>query len=165
MPSIVRVTNLENGRTLVLRVNDRGPFVAARVIDVSRGAARALGFEGQGTTKVRVKILAPESIQAALLARRNGGDEELAIERPQAAPRVPVAAGPLPADFRLATAQQPVPPAPSLAPSARTIAALPSAGATIPARPRQIYIQAGAFAQADNAIKVRPSLRISARSA
>ncbi len=137
MPSIVQVTNLENGRTLVLRVNDRGPFVAGRVIDVSRGAARALGFEGQGTTKVRVKILAPESIQAALLARRNGGDEELAIERPQAAPRVPVAAGPLPADFRLATAQQPVPPAPSLAPPARTIAALPSAGATIPARPRQ----------------------------
>ena len=158
MPSIVQVTNLENGRSLVLRVNDRGPFVAGRVIDVSRGAARVLGFEGQGITKARVKILVPESIQAALLARRNGGDEEVADERPQAAPRVPVAARPLPADIQLATAQQRVPPAPSLAPPAPTIAALPSAGATIPARPRQIYIQAGAFAQADNAMKVRQRL-------
>ena len=45
LPSYVYVTNLENGRTLLLRVNDRGPYVNNRLIDVSRAAARYLGFE------------------------------------------------------------------------------------------------------------------------
>jgi rare lipoprotein A len=159
MPSIVQVTNLENARTLVLRVNDRGPFVDGRVIDVSRAAARALGFEGEGTTKVRVKILVPESIQAALRARGNGGDEDLSGARIEAAPRIPVAAGPLPENVRLVASQQTAPPAPPLVPAqARTVAALPGVGATTPARPLQIYIQAGAFAQADNAMRVRQKL-------
>lgn len=57
LPSLVRVTNLENGRELVLRVNDRGPFVDDRVIDVSRRAARDLGFERQGLAQVRVEFL------------------------------------------------------------------------------------------------------------
>src|SRR5581483_5098415 len=70
MPTIVEVTNLENGRALALRVNDRGPFARGRIIDVSRRAAQLLGFEGQGTAKVRVKVLVPETIQAASLARR-----------------------------------------------------------------------------------------------
>jgi rare lipoprotein A len=55
MPSYVYVTNLDNGRTLLLRLNDRGPFVDDRIIDVSRGAARALGFEGSGLARVRVR--------------------------------------------------------------------------------------------------------------
>lgn len=57
MPVLVRVTNLENGRSLVLRVNDRGPFVGGRIIDVSRRAAERLGFWRQGTAWVRVKYL------------------------------------------------------------------------------------------------------------
>ena len=64
MPSLVRVTNLENGRSVVLRVNDRGPFVRGRIIDVSRRSAQLLGFERQGTARVRVEALAEES-QAA----------------------------------------------------------------------------------------------------
>ena len=69
LPSIVKVTNLENGRSLVLRVNDRGPFVKNRIIDVSKRAAMLLGFLEQGTAKVRVNILAHESkeLKAALL--------------------------------------------------------------------------------------------------
>ena len=55
LPSYVYVTNLENGRTLLLRVNDRGPYVANRIIDVSKAAARYLGFETRGTTRVRVR--------------------------------------------------------------------------------------------------------------
>jgi rare lipoprotein A len=55
LPSYVYVTNLENGRTLLLRVNDRGPYVANRIIDVSKSAARYLGFETRGTTRVRVR--------------------------------------------------------------------------------------------------------------
>jgi rare lipoprotein A len=57
LPSIVRVTNLANRRQLDVRVNDRGPFVGDRIIDVSRAAARQLGFEGRGTTRVRVEFL------------------------------------------------------------------------------------------------------------
>lgn len=55
MPSFVKVTNLENGRNIVLRVNDRGPFAKGRIIDVSRRAAQLLGFERQGVTRVRVQ--------------------------------------------------------------------------------------------------------------
>jgi rare lipoprotein A len=55
LPSFVYVTNIENGRTLLLRVNDRGPYVNERVIDVSRASARYLGFEARGTARVRVR--------------------------------------------------------------------------------------------------------------
>ena len=55
LPSLVYVTNMENGRTLLLRVNDRGPYANNRVIDVSRAAARYLGFETRGTARVRVR--------------------------------------------------------------------------------------------------------------
>ncbi|XDZ66848.1 septal ring lytic transglycosylase RlpA family protein [Alphaproteobacteria bacterium LSUCC0684] len=63
MPSAVRVINLENGRSLVIRINDRGPFVASRIIDLSREAARLLGFKEQGIARVRVQILAEESLR------------------------------------------------------------------------------------------------------
>ncbi len=52
----VRVTNLDNGRSVLVVINDRGPFVRARIIDVSRRAARSLGFERKGTVPVRVEI-------------------------------------------------------------------------------------------------------------
>ena len=58
MPVLVRVTNLENGRSQILRVNDRGPFVDGRIIDVSRHAAEILGFRRQGLARVRVQYLA-----------------------------------------------------------------------------------------------------------
>jgi rare lipoprotein A len=70
LPSVVAVTNLQNGRELRLRVNDRGPFVDGRLIDVSRRAAQLLGFEGSGTAPVRVKIIKDESIQVAEAAMR-----------------------------------------------------------------------------------------------
>jgi len=57
MPSYVRVTNLDNGRWLILLVNDRGPFVGNRLIDVSRRAAQLLGFEKKGVTRVRVQAV------------------------------------------------------------------------------------------------------------
>jgi rare lipoprotein A len=51
----LRVTNLENGRTVQVRVNDRGPYAAGRIVDVSETAARALGMRGQGVTRVRLE--------------------------------------------------------------------------------------------------------------
>ena len=73
LPSIVRVTNLENGRSLVLRVNDRGPFVDNRIIDISKRGAQLLGFQNQGTAKVRVQVLKEESqqLKEALLNKKN----------------------------------------------------------------------------------------------
>lgn len=61
MPSIVQVTNLENGRSLRVTVNDRGPYAFGRIIDMSRRGAQLLGFHRNGTAKVRVKILSEES--------------------------------------------------------------------------------------------------------
>ena len=57
MPVMVQVTNLENGRSMKLRVNDRGPFKKNREIDLSRRAAEILGFKDKGTARVRVKYL------------------------------------------------------------------------------------------------------------
>jgi rare lipoprotein A len=57
LPSIVRVTNLANHRDVELRVNDRGPFVGNRLIDLSQEAARELGFEHQGLARVRVQFV------------------------------------------------------------------------------------------------------------
>ena len=55
LPSFVKVTNLENRRSIILRVNDRGPFIEGRIIDLSAGAARKLGFYHKGTARVRVE--------------------------------------------------------------------------------------------------------------
>ena len=57
LPSYVRVTNLTNGRSVVVRVNDRGPFVHDRIIDLSAGAAKRLGFVKQGTASVLVEAV------------------------------------------------------------------------------------------------------------
>jgi len=61
IPSIVKVTNLSNGRELVVRVNDRGPFAQGRIIDLSKAAASELGFINQGVTKVRVQYIGPRA--------------------------------------------------------------------------------------------------------
>lgn len=57
LPMVVRVTNLDNNRSLVVRVNDRGPFVDGRLIDVSAHAAKKLGFYEKGTTRVKVESI------------------------------------------------------------------------------------------------------------
>lgn len=77
LPSIVRVTNLENGNVAIVRVNDRGPFVNNRLIDVSQKAAEQLEFNMTGTTLVKVEILPDESkrLKGEIL-KRNGGQME-----------------------------------------------------------------------------------------
>jgi rare lipoprotein A len=73
LPSIVKVTNLENGRSIIARVNDRGPYVKNRIIDVSQKGAELLGYRQKGTAKVKVEILARESkaIKEAMLSKSN----------------------------------------------------------------------------------------------
>ena len=214
MPTIVQVTNLDNGRTVELRVNDRGPFARGRIIDVSRRAAQLLGFENQGTAKVRVRIMVPDTIQAVALARRNGSDQKLADDTPHAAPRDAVLAEALQPGSRVAAIEPsansaaappiqsallavphttpPASPSPAVVssvplpaaatPSASTpamppgppsaVASLPPSVAAAPAAPQplpetvtvlpvkstQIYIQAGAYARAENALRTKARL-------
>ena len=68
LPSFVRVTNLDNGRSVVVRVNDRGPFHKGRIIDLSYAAAVKLGYREKGTAKVRVEALSPEGGDAGSTA-------------------------------------------------------------------------------------------------
>ena len=64
--TFVRVTNLRNGKAVVLRVNDRGPIVEGRIIDVSYGAAQILGMSGRGIQRVRLDLVKPALNQAAV---------------------------------------------------------------------------------------------------
>lgn len=57
LPCVVRVTNLSNGRSVKLRLNDRGPFIAGRILDVTPRAAKKLGFREHGVTTTRVEVL------------------------------------------------------------------------------------------------------------
>lgn len=107
LPSVVDVTNLQNGRALRLRINDRGPFVDGRIIDLSRRAAQLLGFEGGGTAPVRVRILKEESIEVAQAAMHGESGPTMLAQ----ATAAPVAASAVPrraaAPARLAAAGPP----------------------------------------------------------
>jgi rare lipoprotein A len=63
IPCYVKVTNLENGRSVIVRVNDRGPFHGDRIIDLSYAAAKKLGYSDQGTAKVEVSVIDPSDYQ------------------------------------------------------------------------------------------------------
>ncbi|MDB2574712.1 septal ring lytic transglycosylase RlpA family protein, partial [Alphaproteobacteria bacterium] len=83
MPVRAKVTNLENGRSVVVRINDRGPFAKDREIDMSRHAADVLGFKEKGTAQVRVQYLgrAPLYDSAGRLIKRQEPDRFIA-EKP-----------------------------------------------------------------------------------
>jgi len=78
--SHLRVTNLKNGRSVVVRINDRGPFVRGRIIDLSRAAAERLDFVGSGVTRVSL-----ERVEAG------AGDTEVAAAEPATTGTVPTA--------------------------------------------------------------------------
>ena len=147
LPSVVRVTNLDNGRSIVVRVNDRGPYVRGRIIDLSRRAAQLIGMIGTGTAKVRVQILPDESRQAVLLAQQ--GEIPSAERIASAQPTERVSAVPLaaPPGTHAATVEpiitrevpSPPPPAaavtPPIAPSASGMLIASAQAATMPPPP------------------------------
>lgn len=176
MPSIVRVTNLENGRSLKLRINDRGPFARGRILDVSRRGAQLLGFDVKGTARVRVQILEDESRQVALLAQGKAAPRIAAAVPPPTVESTPVAppGGATPAKTpdptlratagqatgratgsRAGTTGRPAPNPPTdddlLGPKNQV--------AQVAVRPTNLFIQAGAFAEIVNAN--RTSARLS----
>jgi rare lipoprotein A len=166
MPSFVRVTNLENGRELVVRVNDRGPFAHGRILDLSRRAAQLLGMELKGTARVRVQIMAEESRDVAMRMKTVQGEETSVA----AAPRETVLAEALapPPGSREAPRQAARPrPTPVAARITVAEADPPALDAkqletqqvrVVPVKPTQLYIQAGAFSRVDNANRLSVSL-------
>ena len=169
MPSVVQVTNLENGRSISIRVNDRGPFKRGRIIDLSRRGAQLLGFERNGTTKVRVEILAAESRRMAAEMSGENGVKVAETNGVKAISRAKVASEPLPPPPGMKAAAKPAPvtgngvnlaarPAPARRPIARpngSLAARDAKVTIVPVKPTQIYVQAGAFSQFHNANRLK----------
>lgn len=148
MPSVVRVTNLDNGKSLVVRVNDRGPFVSGRIIDLSREAARLIGYKDSGIARVRVQILAEQSLKLERLARdgqfpESGFEEDLPESDGVAKPTVT-----LTAKTTRATAVKRAP-----GKSALDLLSQNRVGEVIQTQPieTEIWVQIGAFHSEDNA--------------
>ena len=139
MPSMVRVTNLDNGRQIEVRVNDRGPFVRGRIIDMSRRGAQLLGFRYKGTARVRVRVLPEESRRVAALARTTPPPTTMqsAADGVVFEP-LPQSTGPV------ETASLPAPGQGSATAKDTTI--------------ERVYIQAGAFLNPENANKLKARL-------
>jgi rare lipoprotein A len=127
----VRVTNLQNGRSIVVRVNDRGPFVGNRIIDLSYTAASKLDMLRNGTAMVEVRSLEPSS-----------GDVPLAA---------PLTATPF-------TAGVGAPPPPRDLPPHEVVSDPAAVASTVPV-PRALFIQAGAFSDPKNAERLTEKLR------
>lgn len=92
IPSIAEVTNLENGRSVIVRVNDRGPFVDDRIIDLSRAAAEELDYRSRGLARVRVRYLGPAHAGGEPPARTHasqGGGQAMPAPIPTAAAQPP----------------------------------------------------------------------------
>ena len=83
LPSVVKVTNLKNNKFLVLRINDRGPFVNDRIIDLSSKAADLLDLKKNGTGLVRVTILPQQSITLEKLAKNGSFPEIIDLPKPE----------------------------------------------------------------------------------
>jgi rare lipoprotein A len=95
LPSLVEVTNLDNGRKLVVRVNDRGPFVGGRIIDLSHAAARELGYDRAGTAHVRVKYVGPAPLAGPDAGVRVASNASFSPKYPIARPAAAAAAPPI----------------------------------------------------------------------
>jgi len=157
MPSKVQVTNLENGRSIALVVNDRGPYKRGRILDVSRRAAQLLGFDGNGTARVRVRVLPNESLQLAALAGRKG--PVIAQGAPRVAPEVPAVPREQVTVAALAPpGGSPAPTPASVAPRAAVAASLPPSVVLERVKPTSIFVQAGAFVQQANAERLKARL-------
>lgn len=161
LPSYVEVTALETGRTILVRINDRGPFADDRIIDLSVGAARQLGIVDQGTAAVRVRRVQPIDSDRAQLRAGQPAQPRLAtspqllaalraqFERgggiiPQATPSpdAPAQTGRAGVDWQVENTPQ------SVAPPPRPNQAAPQPA---PAASGSYYVQLGAFSNAANA--------------
>ncbi|RON34746.1 septal ring lytic transglycosylase RlpA family protein [Pseudomonas brassicacearum] len=146
LPSYVRVTNLDNNKSVVLRVNDRGPFYSDRIIDLSYAAAKKLGYAEIGTARVKVEGIDPQQWWAA-----KGRPAPLMLNEPQvaqnAAPTITASAG---------TVEQWTPPPQQHASDTVPVPISAKKNASVPASGQ--YLQVGAFANPDAAELLRSKL-------
>lgn len=173
LPCLVEVTNLDNGRKLIVRVNDRGPFVGGRIIDLSHEAARELGYDRAGLAHVRVRYVGPAPLygeesrryaQNALKAPR-----PRASTPPQAPPKIAPPAPAAESDVILTAERTPKPPPmivqsslapligsdlPKLRPDVPLVAERVAAAAAS----KPFKVQVGAFSTAENAKKAADEL-------
>ncbi len=174
MPSIVRVTNLSNGLSTVVRINDRGPYSSNRVIDLSRTAAQELDIIRNGTARVRIEQLQAESLTVKEVAIAGGGPAEqhealaqlssgkrapaqqvMATAQPAAAPPSAQVQAGWPANPRSsAVAQEQSPPSGKGGPTIGSLASTPTT-----ASGGGFYVQTGSFATAENAERQRGAVR------
>ncbi|MGE5153682.1 MAG: septal ring lytic transglycosylase RlpA family protein [Bdellovibrio bacteriovorus] len=187
LPSYVRVTNMENGRSAVVKVNDRGPFHGPRVIDLSYSAAKKLGVINKGTAMVEVRAIDPAnpaSDPGPKVAAQTAAAG--ALKQPKAAPPsiVPTEPGPRavpsPVTAAVATdapapsadgvkergleaaltavAATPVAPPATSVPEPATSVAGPAPGLAAAAAGPDLYLQVGAFGDPSNAERLRKRL-------
>ncbi len=143
IPSYARVTNLANGRSVIVRVNDRGPFHSGRLIDLSYAAAYKLGYAAAGSTTVEVESITPEQMPLIAASRRQTASTETAAA-PRPGAQKPVAATNPIAPVILAAAS-PLQPEP----------AKPAPPIPVDTEAGGIYLQLGAFSGRDNAENFR----------
>lgn len=164
MPSVVRVTNLDNGQSTIVRINDRGPFARNRIIDLSRTAAQEIDMIGRGTARVRVEQLQAESLTVKEVAIGGGGPAE------QHEALAQLASGrrgtPAPAPVQVAAVAQPTAAPPPQAvqavwPTNPRLPAVPASLASAPAvgAGNGFYVQVGAFSTPENAERRRGDIR------
>jgi rare lipoprotein A len=176
LPAYVRVTNLQNGRSCVVRVNDRGPFVGNRIIDLSYTAAAKLDMLRDGTAMVEVRVLQPlnpaldthltvASVGALPLASPPSTSPAAPLaSSPSVSPPVPLASAPVVSPAVPLTSPPVAPPAaaPLAIQPMATAAGVPPVIKPAPvtsAPVRTLFVQAGAFAAPDNAQRLADKLR------
>src|SRR5476651_123959 len=148
LPSYVRVTNLDNNRTVILRVNDRGPFYSDRIIDLSYAAAKKLGYAEIGTARVKVEGIDPQQWWA-----QRGRPAPLMLDQPQvvaqesAKPNFTASTG---------TVEQYTPPPQQHAAAVVPVQIDAKKNASAPAS--GVFLQVGAFANPDAAELLRSKL-------
>ncbi|MBV6752889.1 septal ring lytic transglycosylase RlpA family protein [Pseudomonas chlororaphis] len=148
LPSYVRVTNLDNNRSVILRVNDRGPFYSDRIIDLSYAAAKKLGYAEVGTARVKVEGIDPQEWWA-----QKGRPAPLMLNEPQVAqaqaPALTASTG---------TIEQWTPPPQQHATDVVPVQAQADAKKNGSAQASGQYLQVGAFANPDAAELLRSKL-------
>lgn len=154
IPSYARVTNLSNGKQVIVRVNDRGPFHSSRIIDLSYTAALRLGYIGKGSAELQVDRLLPADIEQILAAKGSG--VKAATAEPEAAgvvaPAIETSSMAPPVLQTVSSSSS----APAVSPLATQAVAQTAPAAAPPAA--GFYLQFGAYSQAANAEALRSRL-------
>ena len=147
IPSYARVTNLANGRSVVVRVNDRGPFIGERIIDLSYAAAFKLGYVDAGSAQVEVESVLPGSSATAIA-------QPAPAAEPAAPPVATAGAAPVTAPVAAVVEAPAASPAP-VAPQTPADSPAPVAASSVAVAEPGVYLQLGAFASRDNAESFR----------